>query len=564
MVNSSFYVDGGTYDTATVTSNDVTSSGGTSTAPSSFYPEGSVYDALRDSDGVVAQMQALEAATAASATSASNSATNAATSASSAATSLSTLLSSLVNYVTNSSLATTLLSYVTNSSLASTLTSYAPLLSPTFTGTPAAPTQATMDNSTHIATTAYVDGKENSFTTPVMDGTATIGASHQFARADHVHPTDTSRAPLASPAFTGSGSITGNFTVGPGGTGSTSAALVISGGSTGPGGGGYAAFTKNGANGWFVGNISAVLGTTSADYVLYSATAGSIYTAGYTTGVVTFNGSPLVPTAAALDNSTKAASTAYVDRTVRDKLTSARTYYVDAAGSDSNTGLVNSAGGAFLTVAKALAVAGALDAASSQLTIQINAGTWTVPIVLPRMVGALPPILTGVGSTTIINVTGTCINNDGGTPWQVNNMKLVASTIGFNTANTGVIKFQGIEFGTAGSYHILVNSPSVCAATGAYTITGGAQYHVAATGRFDGGQATVTLTGTPAFSGGFMQVGNCGYAWLYNSVYTGAATGPKCYITGNAVCFTGGAATISNSFFPGNVSGTVNTGGILS
>ena len=36
-----------------------------------------------------------------------------------------------------------------------------------------------------------------------MDGTASAGTSKRAARADHVHPTDTSRAPLASPTFTG-------------------------------------------------------------------------------------------------------------------------------------------------------------------------------------------------------------------------------------------------------------------------------------------------------------------------------------------------------------------------
>ena len=38
---------------------------------------------------------------------------------------------------------------------------------------------------------------------PKMDGARTYGDSHILAREDHVHPTDTSRAPLASPAFTG-------------------------------------------------------------------------------------------------------------------------------------------------------------------------------------------------------------------------------------------------------------------------------------------------------------------------------------------------------------------------
>jgi hypothetical protein len=39
--------------------------------------------------------------------------------------------------------------------------------------------------------------------TPVMDGTAAVGTATTAARADHVHATDTSRAPLASPTFTG-------------------------------------------------------------------------------------------------------------------------------------------------------------------------------------------------------------------------------------------------------------------------------------------------------------------------------------------------------------------------
>ena len=74
--------------------------------------------------------------------------------------------------------------------------------SPTFTGTPTAPTAAVNNNSTQLATTAFVVGQASN-TTPIVDGTATIGTSLTFARADHIHPTDTSRAPLASPTFTG-------------------------------------------------------------------------------------------------------------------------------------------------------------------------------------------------------------------------------------------------------------------------------------------------------------------------------------------------------------------------
>jgi hypothetical protein len=38
---------------------------------------------------------------------------------------------------------------------------------------------------------------------PLMDGAAAIGTSTNFSREDHVHPTDTSRAPLTSPTFNG-------------------------------------------------------------------------------------------------------------------------------------------------------------------------------------------------------------------------------------------------------------------------------------------------------------------------------------------------------------------------
>lgn len=80
----------------------------------------------------------------------------------------------------------------------------APLASPTFTGTPAAPTAAANTNTTQIATTAFVLGQGNSTAgTIAMNGTQAAGTSNLYARADHVHPSDTSRAALASPTFTG-------------------------------------------------------------------------------------------------------------------------------------------------------------------------------------------------------------------------------------------------------------------------------------------------------------------------------------------------------------------------
>lgn len=78
----------------------------------------------------------------------------------------------------------------------------APLASPALTGTPTASTAAQNTNTTQLATTAFVLGQASD-TAPMMDGVAAAGTGTTFARTDHVHPTDTSRAPLASPALTG-------------------------------------------------------------------------------------------------------------------------------------------------------------------------------------------------------------------------------------------------------------------------------------------------------------------------------------------------------------------------
>jgi hypothetical protein len=88
------------------------------------------------------------------------------------------------------------------------ISGYAPLASPTFTGTPAAPTAAQNTNTTQLATCAFVLTQAASIVSP-MNGTAAVGTSTRYARQDHVHASDTSRAPVASPTFTGSVTIPG-------------------------------------------------------------------------------------------------------------------------------------------------------------------------------------------------------------------------------------------------------------------------------------------------------------------------------------------------------------------
>ena len=50
------------------------------------------------------------------------------------------------------------------------------------------------NDSGFITTSDIPEGAAGSTTTPKMDGTATVGTELAFARGDHIHPTDTSRA----------------------------------------------------------------------------------------------------------------------------------------------------------------------------------------------------------------------------------------------------------------------------------------------------------------------------------------------------------------------------------
>lgn len=63
--------------------------------------------------------------------------------------------------------------------------------------------KAPSSNPTYWEKCLMVAGEIAYTNAPEANGTASAGTEGKYARGDHVHPTDTSRAPLASPALTG-------------------------------------------------------------------------------------------------------------------------------------------------------------------------------------------------------------------------------------------------------------------------------------------------------------------------------------------------------------------------
>lgn len=254
----------------------------------------------------------------------------------------------------------------------------------------------------------------------------------------------------------------------------------------------------------------------------------------------------------------------------REVLTAARTYYVRTDGSDSNNGLTDSAGGAFLTIQKAVDVAnGMLDAQTFQVTVQVRDGTYTTPLIVRAMLGTKPLIIRGNSSTPSnvhVNVTGSAFLTELPSAFvQLFDMKITATTVAIFANPAGIIEYGNIVFGSAGLRHVSAQTRGYVTPIGSYTIEGGAQQHVFSN---NGGAIrlgapsstiTITLSGTPNFTDAFAKAVA---ANLYVSgsppTFSGAATGKRYDTSLNGVINTFGAGDL---FFPGNVDGTKSTGG---
>jgi len=249
----------------------------------------------------------------------------------------------------------------------------------------------------------------------------------------------------------------------------------------------------------------------------------------------------------------------------REILAANRTYYVRTNGSDANDGLSNTAGGAFLTIQKAIDVVAALDIGPFSVTIQLADATYTAPVVVTG------PWL-GSGTVTVQGNAGTpanvLVSITSGTGFTVQTGgRLVVKDIKIQTTGpyclyangNGVINYANVVFGAAGNSHIRASDGGLAVCDGNYTISGNASFHwrSVASGVIRCPNRTITLTGTPAFTT-FASATDGGAMVLNGNTFSGGATGTRYDATLNGVIDTaGGDAT----YLPGNASGTTATGG---
>lgn len=257
--------------------------------------------------------------------------------------------------------------------------------------------------------------------------------------------------------------------------------------------------------------------------------------------------------------------TAWVLVAGREKLTADRTYYVRADGSDANTGLANTAAGAFLTLQGAYNyIAAAIDFGGKTVTIQLADGTYAALTINTAWVGG--------GNLTIQGnpVTRANVVIAGGAlsaiRWNVplpgkltvkdfkptGSQPTAASLHGFAA---GSCEFTNLDFGTGGAAHILAQAPAASIiATGDYGISGSASAHMYSVrfSQIDTSRRVITITGTPAFPDSYARSEAGGLLVAFGQTFSGAATGPRYFVDGTSAIITAGGGP---NALPGDAAG---------
>lgn len=232
----------------------------------------------------------------------------------------------------------------------------------------------------------------------------------------------------------------------------------------------------------------------------------------------------------------------------REVLTANRTYFVRTDGNDSNNGLTNTAGGAFLTIQKATDVAAALDTSIYNVTISVGAGTFA-GFVIKSAVGAGLIRVEGNGNnSTIINsqITGKNVTN-----YLIKSVGIsVTTTYQSILLSTCLVDFEDIRFNAGDGIHLSANNQSVVDLKN-ITFAGNisdmcivASNNSTITWSPDAG--TVTFIGTPNSAGGLVFAGDCSSMRFYNYTFSGSRSGTGYFVSDNG-SLTRGSTPITGS-----------------
>lgn len=255
----------------------------------------------------------------------------------------------------------------------------------------------------------------------------------------------------------------------------------------------------------------------------------------------------------------------------RIRLSANADYYVATTGNDSNPG---TSGSPWLTLQHAVDyVTQKIDFNGFLVTINLADGTYTGATSVSYPVVGAPAfnmIINGnavTPSNAVISTTSSdaLLASNTGSGFKVQNLKVQTTTSGSGIrSNNGaeVILGAGMVFGACATAHLRADSLGIIGATANYTINGASAYHLITSDQGlinNNANITVTVSGTPAFSGAFAAASLLSQISMTSITYSGSATGKRYDSINNSVINTSGGGA---NYFPGNAGGTTGTGGL--
>jgi len=247
---------------------------------------------------------------------------------------------------------------------------------------------------------------------------------------------------------------------------------------------------------------------------------------------------------------------------VREKLTAARTYYVNGTtGSDTNDGLTS--GTAFATIQKAVDVALAIDFGIYNVTISVADGTYVEQIkVGGRHIGTGNLTIQGNTTTPSNAVIGDAsiiygFLIDGGAVLTIKGFQF-NSQYAINTRNKSIVTVKDIVSNiTTRTFYLLSGSVILCEHTNLEIRTSKnivTSYGVSYCSLYN---TTIPLIGTISWpSASPFYISSMSYCWLQLAAFTGTATGKRyTALKGSIIDTNGGGA----SFIPGDIAGSVDS-----
>lgn len=192
---------------------------------------------------------------------------------------------------------------------------------------------------------------------------------------------------------------------------------------------------------------------------------------------------------------------------VRERIVGIRDYYVRTNGSDSNNGLSNTPGGAFLTVQKAVDTAyNRLDLGGYNVVIHVADGVYTGPVKLAGSMSggfskSAPPIRI-VGNeaapgSVVFQVTGddcVAVTNQAHLAIAGVQLRTISTGRGLFIDNGAIVEAQYVSFGNIHHEMLLLAHAAAFRATGPLFMSGNAESWVHATGNSLVDMSSVSLT----------------------------------------------------------------------